>query len=146
MMDHIDNQILTLLQKNARLSMTELGKKVGLTSPAATDRVRKLESQGVITGYRAVVSAERMNKHVVAYVLVAPVQCDKFVDFSRQHVDVVECHRIAGEYGYLTKVVTQSVGTLEQFIDEVSQLGKSTTLLVLSSPVDFKELLVDSVL
>ncbi|UFJ39699.1 Lrp/AsnC family transcriptional regulator [Brevibacillus humidisoli] len=142
-MDEIDRKILMHLQQNARVSMTELGKAVGLTSPATAERVRKLEERGVITGYRATVTAEKLNKQLTAYLLFDIRSQNGFSTFCGQHPDVVECHRVAGPYSHLTKVVTCSARSLEQFIDEAEAYGRATTLLVLSSPIEQKCILPD---
>ncbi|CAM3192179.1 Lrp/AsnC family transcriptional regulator [Sporolactobacillus spathodeae] len=134
-MDEIDFNILSELQENARLTMIELGRKVGLTSPTVTERVRRLEEQGVIKQYTTQVSAEKLGRHVTAYILMEPKDCKQYVQFAASHPDVIECHRIAGMYSYLTKVVTETVHTLEAYIDSCLTLGKPTTLIVLSSPV-----------
>ncbi|MFX3618145.1 MAG: Lrp/AsnC family transcriptional regulator [Sporolactobacillus sp.] len=147
-MDEIDLDILSELQENARLTMIELGKKVGLTSPSVAERVRRLEEQGVIKKYIAQVTAEKLGKSVTAFILMEPKDCIKYVQFAVEHPDVIECHRIAGMYSYITKVVTESVHTLEDYINACLKLGKPTTLIVLSSPVEQKpiksnELLTD---
>ncbi|MBO8163360.1 MAG: Lrp/AsnC family transcriptional regulator [Brevibacillus sp.] len=142
-MDVIDRKILSHLQQNARISMTELGRAVGLTSPATAERVRKLEERGVITGYRATVAADKLNKQLIAYLLFDIRSHNGFTAFCEQHPDVVECHRVAGPYSHLTKVVTSTARTLEQFIDEAEQYGRATTLLVLSSPIAQKSILPD---
>ncbi|MET1248918.1 Lrp/AsnC family transcriptional regulator [Sporolactobacillus sp. STCC-11] len=137
-MDEIDWSILTQLQENSRQTMIEIGRKVGLTSPSVTERVRRLEDQGVIKKYGALVAPEKLNKQVTAFILMEPKDCMKYVAFIAKQTDVVECHRIAGMYSYLTKVVTESVHTLEGHINACLEYGKPTTLIVLSSPVEQK--------
>ncbi|MCP6681908.1 Lrp/AsnC family transcriptional regulator [Bacillus nakamurai] len=132
-MDRTDLHILSLLQKNARLTMVELGKLVGLSSPSAAERVKKLEERGVITGYSANICFEKLNKQVTAFILMEPRNCKHYAAFAGKHPDVAENHRITGMYSYITKVVTESVHTLEDFIDECMAHGKPTTLVVLSS-------------
>lgn len=139
-MDNVDKQILLALQDQARLSMTELGKMVGLSQPAVTERVRRLEDRGIIEQYRMVVSPEKINKHSIAYLLFNTKDCDKFIAFCEDHPDVLECHRISGEYNYLLKVVSDSTRTLEAFINASTKHGFSTTLIVLSSPIERKNL------
>lgn len=140
-MDNTDLNILSHLQENARLTMMELGKIVGLSSPAVTERVKKLEEQGVIIKYSAIISPEKLNKQITAYILMEPKDCKKYVQFAVDHPDVIECHRIAGMYSYLNKIVTESVTTLEAYIDSCLEYGKPTTLIVLSSPVENRSIL-----
>jgi Lrp/AsnC family transcriptional regulator, leucine-responsive regulatory protein len=135
-MDHLDKEILIILQDQARISMTELGKEVGLSQPAVTERVRRLEEKGIIIQYRAVVSPDKANKHVSAYLLFHTKRCEKFIEFCEKYPDVLELHRISGQYNYLLKVVTDSMQSLEAFINASGEHGDSTTLIVMSSPIE----------
>ena len=137
-MDEIDQSILIQLQENARISMTELGKKSGLSTPATTERVKKLEDKEVIKGYRAIIDPEKLNKNVTAFILFDTKQGEKFKDFCKEQPVVVECHRLAGQFSYLVKVVTESVKILEEFIDATLPFGEPTTLIKLSSVVEYK--------
>ncbi|MGP7817330.1 Lrp/AsnC family transcriptional regulator [Niallia sp. 01092] len=140
-MDSIDKDILIHLQEDARLSMTSIGKLIGLSQPAVTERVKRLEEQGVITNYRTIVSNEKIGKLTVAFILFRTTQCNNFVDYCEKNPQVVECHRISGEYNYLIKVVVDSTKAIELFENESMKYGNSTTLISLSSPIDYKPLL-----
>ncbi|MGE7543754.1 Lrp/AsnC family transcriptional regulator [Sporosarcina newyorkensis] len=144
-MDEIDHNILIQLQKNARISMTELGKKFGLSTPATNERVKKLEDKEVIKGYRAIIVPEKLNKNITAFILFDTKQGGKFKDFCKEQPIVVECHRLAGQFSYLVKVVTESVKILEEFIDATLSFGEPTTLIKLSSVVDYKPFTNDMV-
>lgn len=137
-MDEIDRHIVSLMQENARISVTELGKRIGLSTPAANERLKRLEEREVITGYRAVINPEKLGKHVTAFILYDTTRCEAFREFCRQQPSVMECHRLAGQYSYLVKVVTENVRTLEAFIDESMAYGQPSSLINLSSPVPFK--------
>lgn len=137
-MDEIDRHIVSLMQENARISVTELGKRIGLSTPAANERLKRLEEREVITGYRAVINPEKLGKHVTAFILYDTTRCEAFREFCRQQPSVMECHRLAGQYSYLVKVVTENVRTLETFIDESMAYGQPSSLINLSSPVPFK--------
>ncbi|WP_442600294.1 Lrp/AsnC family transcriptional regulator [Neobacillus sp. D3-1R] len=134
-MDQTDLKILEELQANGRMTMTELGKKVALTAPAAAERVRKLEERGIIQQYSVVINPEKVNKPISAFILFDTERCEQFVEFCKNHPEVVECNRLAGQYSYLVKIVTSSVSQLELFINNTMKYGKSTTLIVLSSPI-----------
>ncbi|MDX8044987.1 Lrp/AsnC family transcriptional regulator [Gracilibacillus sp. S3-1-1] len=144
-MDEIDQSILIELQKNARISMTDLGRKIGLSTPATNERVKKLEDKEVIKGYRAIIDPEKLNKNVTAFILFDTKQGKKFKDFCKEQPMVVECHRLAGQFSYLVKVVTESVKILEEFIDATLSFGEPTTLMNLSSVVDYKPFIKDDV-
>lgn len=137
-MDEIDRHITDIMQHQARISVTELGKRIGLSTPATNERLKRLEERGVITGYRAIVNPELLGKHVTAFILYDTTRCEQFRAFCRQQPDVVECHRLAGQFSYLIKVVTQDVHTLEALIDESMAYGNPSSLINLSSPVPFK--------
>ena len=137
-MDEIDRHILATMQENARISVTELGKQIGLSTPAANERLKRLEERGVITGYRATINPEKMDKQVTAFILYDTHRCEAFREFCKAHPSVVECHRLAGQYSYLVKIVTENVRTLEAFIDASMTYGQPSSLINLSSPVQFK--------
>ncbi|WP_409345272.1 Lrp/AsnC family transcriptional regulator [Paenibacillus sp. MBLB4367] len=140
-MDHIDKQILFYLQDQARISMTELGKNVGLSQPAVTERVRRMEEKGIIEHYRTVISPEKVGKQAAAYILFRTRDCYAFLDFCRASPDVVECYRISGEHNYLLKVMTDSTRSLEEFGNQCDSYGTYTILIVMSSPIEQKFLI-----
>jgi Lrp/AsnC family transcriptional regulator, leucine-responsive regulatory protein len=134
-MDQTDIKILQELQTNGRITMTELGKKVALTAPAAAERVRKLEDRGVIEKYSISIDPEKVHKPISAYILFDTERCEAFVEFCRHYPDVTECNRLAGQFSYLVKITTSTVGEIETFINNTMKFGKSTTLMVLSTPI-----------
>ncbi len=139
--DEIDNNILFHLENNARLSMTELGKLVGLSQPAVTERVKRMEEKGVIAEYRTVLAPHKLNKQSAAYVLFRTRECHAFLDFCRSSPEVAECYRISGEHNYLLKVLTESTQDLEEFGNRCDAYGTYTTIIVISSPIPYKNLI-----
>ncbi|MBS9803603.1 Lrp/AsnC family transcriptional regulator [Bacillus cereus] len=139
-MDHIDQKIIYILQEDGRVSMTELGKMVNLSTPAVKERVKKLEDKNIITAYRAVIDPEKLNKNVTAFVLFESKKCKQFRDFCKENPMVFECHRLAGQYSYLVKIITESVHQLEEFIDDSMEFGYPSTLINLSSPVQYRSI------
>ncbi|PZD92976.1 AsnC family transcriptional regulator [Paenibacillus sambharensis] len=140
-MDRVDCKILELLQENARISMTELGQSVGLSTPAVKERVKKMEERNLIESYRAIVNPEQLDKHVTAFILFDTTACKPFREFCQAHPMVYECHRLAGQYSYMVKVVSESVQELETFIDASMAFGRPSTFISLSSPVKYKPVL-----
>ncbi|AOH56633.1 AsnC family transcriptional regulator [Peribacillus muralis] len=132
-MDRTDKKILSLLESNGRMSMKDLAKEVSLTAPATKERVNKLEESGVIKGYKTEIALEKLDRIITAFVLFETDRCKDFHDFCRGHPDVLECHRLAGQYSYLVKISTYSMETLEEFIDQAIKYGKSSTHLIFSS-------------
>lgn len=135
--DGINWKILSELQKDARITFAELGRRVGLTTPAVIERVRKLEDVGIITGYRAEIDAAKIGLPITAFIRMSITGVDyshiiKTVSESRE---VLECHRGTGGDSFIIKVAVADVGHLQTLIDKLTPYGITTTSIVLSSPV-----------
>jgi Lrp/AsnC family leucine-responsive transcriptional regulator len=137
-LDGTDRRILEELQADARLSMSELGRRVNLSSPAVAERVRRLERTGVITGYHAAIDPRTVGYAVAAVVRVAPGarQLEKIREIARDTGEVVECHRITGEDCFFLKLHLRSIDDLEAVLDRFTPYGRTTTSIIHSSPVD----------
>ena len=135
--DPMNLSILTELQENPRLSMTELGRRVGLSSPAVTERVRRLEESGVIRGYRLDVDPAALGLPLAAYIRVRPNagQLPRVIDVATEIPEVVECHRVTGEDCLIIKVHLPGIDQLDRVLDAFLAFGNTTTSLVQSSPV-----------
>lgn len=132
-MDHIDYEILKQLQQNAKISMKEIASRVHLSAPAVAERVKKLEEQEVIEGYKAKINLKKLDRAIVALILFKSTDCKKLAHFCHSHPDVLECYRVAGEISYIVKIATKSVETLENFIDQAMPFGTPSTNIVLSA-------------
>ena len=135
--DDIDRKVLTELQHDARISYAELGRRVGLTTPAVIERVRKLEDAGVITGYRAEIDPAKVGLPITAFVRmsITGVDYSHIIEVAEQSEEVLECHRGTGGDSFIMKVAVSSVEHLQQIIDKLTPYGITTTAIVLSSPV-----------
>lgn len=140
MLDEIDYKFLELLQRDARMTQQQIAEAVGLSQPAVAQRVRKLEDQGVITGYVALVDAHQLGKDITAFIGVTTDHPKYNAGFARKILalpEVLECHRVAGEYSYLLKVKTENTASLDRFITELLRtipgVNRSYTTLVLAS-------------
>ncbi|MEC0229498.1 Lrp/AsnC family transcriptional regulator [Paenibacillus alba] len=140
-MDKIDSKILSLLHENARMPVAEIGRTIAMTQPAVTERIRKLEEQGIIAGYKAVLSPKRLGKDVTAFVLFKTSSCIDFQAFCSQSPDVIELYRISGEYNFMMKIMTTSMEALTVFLDSCGPYGFSSTLIVLSAAIENKSLI-----
>ena len=139
--DSLDEQILAALQANGRLTMKALAERVGLSSPAMIERVRRLEERGVIAGYRAVIAPAALSRPITAIIIatVDRAAYSAFLDRIQAEPAVAECHRITGEATYLVKVNVPDTAALEKLVDELSVSGAHCeTELVLSSPVSYR--------
>jgi Lrp/AsnC family leucine-responsive transcriptional regulator len=137
LLDETGRQILKILQEDGRISFNELGRRVGLSSPAVAERVRRMEEAGVILGYKAIVDQARVGYPIMAVIrLSIPVSNLAQADELAQSIpEVLECHHLTGSDGVLLKVIVSSVGHLEEVISQMGSTGMTTTAIVLSSPV-----------
>lgn len=137
LLDDIGRQILKILQEEGRISFNELGRRVGLSSPAVAERVRRMEDAGIILSYRAVVDHARVGYPIMAFIrLVTPVaQLAQADELAKAIPEVLECHHLTGSDGVILKVAVSSVGHLEDVISQMGSCGMTTTAIVLSSPV-----------
>ncbi|MDT8900870.1 Lrp/AsnC family transcriptional regulator [Anaeroselena agilis] len=135
-MDNIDLRIIDILQTDGRITMKELGQRVGLTSPATIERVKKLEESGIIGGYRADIDIVKAGLPVKAFILVTIGGCagDALINFCRNQARLLECHRLAGSASYLISVAVTDTAELEKLLDELAAFGRVETHLVLSTP------------
>ncbi len=136
-LDSVDWRILQALQDDGRISFTALGQRVGLSTPAVSERVRQLEAEGVIRGYRAEIELARVGRPVLAIVRLSVVG-DVFARVTetvRTLPEVLECHRGTGADSFTIKAAVGSIEDLEHLIDRLTPFGTTSTSIVLSSPV-----------
>jgi Lrp/AsnC family transcriptional regulator, leucine-responsive regulatory protein len=137
LLDAVNLRLIGELQADARLSLAELGRRVGLSAPAVTDRLQRLRDAGVIVGYRTEVDPRALGfaLSVVLRVRPAPRQLAKVAEVARTSAEVVECHRITGEDCFFMKLHVRDVEHLEEVIDRFLPFGQTTTSIIQSSPV-----------
>ena len=139
MLDKIDCELLDILQQEGRIKRNELAEKVGLSLPAVSERMRKLEEEGIIQGYFTKLNYKRLGKDITAFVIVTVDSSKHFPGFL-EHVlksdDIQECHAITGDGTHLLKVRTENTEGLEKLLSRIQSwqgISKTTTSLVLSS-------------
>ena len=145
LLDHVCWQILQALQQDARLSFTELGRRVGLSLPAVAERVRRMEEAGIITGYRAEIDTRKIGLTMTAFIRLSTAgsQYPALIELLQQLPEVMECHHLTGADSFIMKVVVGSIAHLESLITRLSTYGPTTTAIVLSSPVTRRDLTQD---
>lgn len=141
-LDATNISLLRELEADARLSLAELGRRVGLSSPAVADRLERLEEAGVIRGYRAEIDPRALGYElaVVLRIRPAPRELKKVAELAQRTPEVVECHRITGDDCYLMKAHVRDVEHMEEVIDRFAIYGQTTTSIVQSSPVPRRSL------
>jgi len=137
LLDETNLALLSELQSDARLTLAELGRRVGLSSPAVAERLQRLEETGVIGGYRAIVDPRAVGYALGAVLRIrpAPRQIPKVAEVAERTPEVVECHRITGEDCFFMKLYVRDVEHLEEVIDAFTPFGQTTTSIMQSSPV-----------
>lgn len=138
-MDEIDVKIINCLIENARINLTDLAARAHLSASATSERVRKLESEGIISRYSAIINYDRLGYDVTAYmdvILDDPSFKENIIAFAAQNPDIVECDYVAGDFDFLLKISTRNTRTLEHLLTSVRALkgvGRTRTTLVLSN-------------
>ena len=123
MLDEFDLALLKALQNDGRLSNQALAQRVNLSTSPCWRRVKKLEEDGVIEGYTALLNAEKIGLHALAYIHVslmdhAPKTLDSFASFVADNAEVLECSSVTGSYDYILKVIAKDTRALEKFLME----------------------------
>jgi Lrp/AsnC family transcriptional regulator, leucine-responsive regulatory protein len=136
-LDATNRQLIAALQENARLSLAELGRRVGLTAPAVGERLARLEESGVIRGYHADVDPRALGYALSVVLRIRPAarMIAKVAELAQDTPEVTECHRVTGEDCFVMRVHVRDVLHLEELIDRFVLYGQTTTSIVQSSPV-----------
>ncbi|MFG2353635.1 Lrp/AsnC family transcriptional regulator [Streptomyces sp. NPDC048521] len=144
-LDGVDGEILRLLQTDGRIKLSELGRRVSLSPAAVAERVRRLEAAGVVEGYAAQVAPGRLGYGVQAFIRVNPhggytLKHPRTLELL-DRPEITEVHHVVGEDCWILKVAVTDTAHLEDILERTSALGRTTTSIVLSSPVRHKPLL-----
>jgi Lrp/AsnC family leucine-responsive transcriptional regulator len=130
-------KLLRALQTDGRLSSHRLGDAVGLSAPAAAERVRRMEEAGIIEGYRAVVPLAGVGLPILAFVRVLGMNHERYYERMLAAVNamprVLEAHHVAGDDSFILKIAAADVQELEHVIAQLTRLGRSVTSIVLST-------------
>jgi Lrp/AsnC family leucine-responsive transcriptional regulator len=142
-LDAIAWKILECLQGNARLTFADLGRKVGLSTPAVAERVHRLEEAGVITGYHASIDASKLGVPIrILMRLTIPggdLPISRTASAIKELSEIRRCHRITGSESFVIEADVVSIRHMEALIDRLSALGATSTSTVLSSPLERRE-------
>jgi Lrp/AsnC family leucine-responsive transcriptional regulator len=142
-LDAIAWKIIESLQHNARITFAELGRKVGLSTPAVAERVHRLEEAEIITGYHAAIDASRLGVPIrILMRLTIPggdLQISRTVTAIKELAEIRRCHRVTGSESFIIEADVVSIRHMEALIDRLSALGATSTSTILSSPVERRE-------
>jgi len=145
-MDQFDCKILSLLQQDGRMTTAELGRTIGLSTTATKERIKKLEEDGIIEGYRAVVNGKAVGYGLTAFITipVGDIGIKEMGDRLTSLAEVTECHKVTGNTCFMVKVVVRDADHLEGLVDGINQYARNTyTYLALSTLKSTGEVPID---
>jgi Lrp/AsnC family leucine-responsive transcriptional regulator len=140
-MDQLDIRLIELLQIDGRITLSELSKKLSLSRPSITERLKRLQDKGIIEGFSARISLKAIGRDVIVFIQVSEIKMFSYTEFEKwimQDPDIVECHRLTGSVSYLLKAAVTGMDHLSKLIDRLTPYGNVNTSIVLSSPVAFR--------
>jgi Lrp/AsnC family leucine-responsive transcriptional regulator len=137
LLDNFGRKILAALQHDARCSIAELSRRIGLSQTRTAERLRRMQDAGIIQGYTVEIDREALGLPLLAYIRLT---CNggtyhSFLKFVKSAEQVQECHHLTGGDAFLLKVTMASIGDLEKFVERLLPYGDPITSIVLSSPV-----------
>ena len=137
-MDELDNKIVRLLMRNARMPVKEIAQQVNLTSPAVSSRIHRLEQEGVIGGYTVLLHQPGEAARVQALISIQTTGAAR-EDFLRMipgEPQILQCYRVTGSYNFIVKVSCASIDELEHLLTRMQKLGNTNTQIILATPLD----------
>jgi len=137
-LDALNWEILHCLQKNARQSNANIGRKVGISSPAVSERIKKMEDMGIISGFKAIVSPFEVGYQLKAIITLRAFmgKLRPFLQKVKTYDEVLNCYRITGNENIVMEVILKNQKHLESFIDQLINYGETKTQIVLSKVID----------
>ncbi len=137
-MDELDKQILRLLTNDARMTVKDIAIQISLTSPAVSQRIKRMEEAGIIRGYTVVLGDNYTQKAISALISITVKIQDnkKFMQLIDNNKNVKRCHHVTGNYSYILIIKCNDMLQIEKLISEFQQLGQTNTQIILSTPLD----------
>jgi Lrp/AsnC family leucine-responsive transcriptional regulator len=140
-LDSVDWKLLELLQADARLTFAELGRRVSLSAPAVGERVRRLEAEGIVTGFHATVDLAKLGfpLQAIVRIIASGKHSEQITEQIKGVPEVLECHRVTGEDSHVVRAAVRSVEHLESLIKRLApQDGDTITSVILNTPVEHR--------
>lgn len=134
-LDEFNWKIIQELQMNARITIVEIGKRIGLSAPAVTERIKKLEEEGYIKGYRTIVDYDKLGLSVPVFISykATKISHGDMIKMVDKMPEVMEWHGITGAHCSMLKVIVASTKELETIIEKLQEFGETSTSIILSS-------------
>lgn len=145
-MDHIDFEMLEILQEDGRISVSDLSKKLNLSRPSVSERMMRLQERGIIDHFSAVVSPEAVGRDTLLMIQVSELKdtISRFEQMIAEDTRVLECHRVTGEVSYFIKAAVEGMDSLRELVDTLISYGNINTSIVLKSPVERRKILPEN--
>jgi len=139
-LDSINKAILKLLQEDAKQSNTAIARKVGISSPAVSERIKKLEDMGIIKGYKTLVASEQLGYNLRAIITLKAFmgKLKPFLKKVKSYDEIINCYRVTGDENIVMEIILRDQQHLEALIDELITYGETKTQIVLSQVIDHK--------
>jgi Lrp/AsnC family leucine-responsive transcriptional regulator len=136
--DAIDVRLLRSLSRNARTSLAELARDVGLSAPSVSERLKRLEETGVIKGYAVTIDPAALGRPVAAWLRVRPLpgELQRVADILKKLPEIVECDRVTGDDCFIARAHVKSMQDLERVIDQIIPYAMTNTSIIQSTPVE----------
>lgn len=139
-LDGYDQKILALLQQDARCSHAEIGRQIFLSQPSVSERIKRLESAGVIRGYHADIDPTVFGYQMTAMIRLSTQQGRPYAELVSEQPEIIDCYTVTGEDGAVMRVLATDVAHLQRLIDKLNRYGSTSTAIVLTTHVSGKPL------
>ena len=139
-MDSIDKKMISILQKNSRVSVSKLSEELSLSRPSINERLLRLQEKGIIEAFTIRLSLPKTNRPIllIIHVSALKVMPDEFEEYIKKEKDVLECYRVTGESSHILKAAVQDVNSMRELIDRLIPFGLVNTSTVLSAAVEYR--------
>lgn len=140
-MDRTDYQILNLLQADSRTTLKAIGDRVGLTAPAVSERIRRMEDRGVITGFRIGIDRSLLDRNITGFILVAPApeKYGRFCQFCQDTPAIIAHYHVIGVFNALLRFAVRDTHELDTLLASIKQFGDSQTSVELGAYFEQKD-------
>ena len=141
-MDRTDYKILNILQADCRTTLKDIGDRVGLTAPAVSERIRKMEEQGIIRGFHIDVDRERLDCSMTGFILVAPEpeKYNSFCEFCQKNPAIISHYHVIGVFNALLHFAVRGPRELDDLLSSIKHYGNSQTSVELKTYFETKEI------
>ncbi len=142
-MDKVDIQLLKILQEDARITVSDLSKKLALSRPSVSERLLRLQEKGIILEFSARISPAKLGRETLLFIQISELKEEPhvFEEFIKSETDIIECHRVTGPVSYTIKAAVSGIDGMRNLVDRLIPYGAINTSVILASPVPYRHIL-----